>query len=102
MKTSNDKFYLIQHLPSGTFKAEGQNGKFSRFGKIWRGGRVKAFLRQFRNYGYRRPEELTLMEKIQEQWGDASIHNCEIIECELRPIRRKNLADFIREDMEAD
>jgi hypothetical protein len=109
MKIQQDKLYMIRHKPTGLFKASGHNGEFNKVGKIWKGSKIKAHLRQFESY-YRKG--MPLVQQIQTEWNKEprhsyirkieglSIEDCEIIELEINPKDSQPLADFIVEEMQ--
>ena len=108
MKVTNNKFYIIRHIPTGLVKASGHNRRFSKVGKLWLGGRVKTHLRQYlqyaRRYYYRglRGETgpLSLTESMENTWGRTyPIDECEVVELEVVETRSQPLRQFIELEM---
>ena len=99
MKISNDKFYKIRHVPTGLYKMEGENNEFNKIGKIWRGSRVIAHLKQFKSSPMR-DRKLSISELISFWWKKYPLEECEIIEFQMTETNSQNLKDFIKEELE--
>lgn len=107
MKILNDKYYKIRHIPTGLFKASGQNGEFTSVGKIWRGGNLKAHLRLFETYAAKR-RGTPLWQEIDQVWINGRhngkrkhfpIEECEVVELTLTETSSVPLKNFINEEM---
>lgn len=106
MKIESDKYYRIRHIPTGLYKSEGLNGRFTKEGKMWLGGRLKAHLRLFEDYSVRKGR-ITLVDAIDDAWttgrmGFGPCHpiaECELIEVEMTEKRKQPVSEFIEEEL---
>lgn len=111
MKIKNNKYYKIRHIPTRLFKSEGQNGRFTKEGKIWVGSRLKNHLRLFENYSVRK-DLITLAEAIDDAWSSDAwssdrmgftpkyhIKDCEIVEIKMFEMVTQDLTKFIEQEM---
>lgn len=91
MKIYNNNMYMIKHIPSGLFKLSGQNNKWGKKGKIWKGSAIKNHLRLFSSY------TSNLKSNIELIWNK-KLSDC-IIEMELFEVSNQNLDNFIEEEL---